>query len=54
MLYFLFFILTLLWHFFWVDIFHFLCDRRSVINSKVHYKFINFLEFIQKIYDGFN
>jgi hypothetical protein len=34
--------------------FSFLCNKRSVIISKVHYKLIVFLEFIQKIYDDFD
>jgi hypothetical protein len=29
----------------------FLCDKCSVVISKVHYKSIIFLEFIQKLYD---
>jgi hypothetical protein len=29
----------------------FLSNKHSVVISKVHYKFIIFLEFIQKIYD---
>jgi hypothetical protein len=29
----------------------FMCDKRNVVISKVHYKSISFLEFIQKIYD---
>jgi hypothetical protein len=45
----------LFWHYF--DIFlssHFsfiLCDKRSVVISKVHYESTIFLEIIQKIYD---
>jgi hypothetical protein len=43
------------WHYF--DIFlsphfsFFLCDKYSVVISKVHYESISFLEFIQKNYD---
>jgi hypothetical protein len=31
---------------------HFLCDRHSVVISKVNYESIIFLEFIQKTYDN--
>jgi hypothetical protein len=31
----------------------FLCERQRVVISKVHYKSIIFLKFIQKIYDDF-
>jgi hypothetical protein len=49
MIIYLFIILTLRWHIFWVHIFHFLCHRHSHVILKVHYKSIIFLEFIQKI-----
>jgi hypothetical protein len=47
MLYFFYFDTILI--FFLVHFFHFFCDKRSVLSSKVHYKSIIFLEFIQKI-----
>jgi hypothetical protein len=51
MLYFLVFILTLFWQFFYSTFFILLCDRQSVVISKVHYESIIFLEFIQIFYD---
>jgi hypothetical protein len=37
--------------FFLIHIFHFLCDKNSVVISKVHNESIIFLQFIQIFYD---
>jgi hypothetical protein len=46
----------LFWHYF--DIFFestfFMCDKCNVVISKVHYKSIIFLEFIQIFYDNYH
>jgi hypothetical protein len=45
----IFFILKiLLWHIFWIHIFHFLNDKHSFIISKVHNETIVFFKFIHK------
>jgi hypothetical protein len=52
--FFIFYFVTTLTYILKTHFLFFMCERRNVVISKVHYESIIFLEFIQKIYDDFH